>query len=59
MRRISISEARTHFYEWVRWVERTGRPVIIQRRGKDMGALAPLEHPARSAPDVNGGPDEA
>jgi len=52
MRRVSSSEARTHFYELTRWVEQTGRPVVIQRRGKDMAVLRPLEQADRIASEI-------
>jgi len=41
MKRVGAFEAKTHFSQLLTEVERTQRPILIQRRGKDVAALMP------------------
>jgi len=43
MKRVGAFEAKTHFSQLLTEVERTQRPILIQRRGKDVAALMPAQ----------------
>jgi len=43
---VGAFEAKTHFSQLIDEVRRTGEPVIVQRRGKNMAVLAPYEKKA-------------
>lgn len=44
MRSVGAFEAKTHFSQMVDEVNRTGEPIVVQRRGKNMAVLEPYTH---------------
>lgn len=48
MRRCSVANAKAHLPELITDAERDGRETVIERRGRPVARIAPLEVPVRS-----------
>lgn len=46
MRTVGAFEAKTHFSQLIDEIRRTGEPILVQRRGKNMAVLEPYERKA-------------